>query len=278
MLVYNTINEGVISTHILALITTSDKRGSGSQLATTEPGTANKITILVVDDESSLRESIAYTLRREGFVVETAAEGSRALAIARERQPDLVVLDVMLPGMDGLQVCRALRSESTVPILMLSAKGEELDRVIGLEIGADDYLTKPFAMRELVARIRAQLRRVSIESSKVSEQPSSPGGLELGDLNVDRAGRRIIASGREINLKPKEFDLLVYLATHRDKVVTRSQLLREVWGYEVAIDTRTIDVHIRGLRLKLGEQTGLMPDIETSRGSGYRLVVPSPKS
>ncbi len=244
-----------------------------SQVPPSEQPTGSKVTILVVDDESSLRETIAYTLRREGFVVETAAEGSRALAIARERQPDLVVLDVMLPGMDGLQVCRALRRESTVPILMLSAKGEELDRVIGLEIGADDYLTKPFAMRELVARIKAQLRRVSLESSKISEQTATSDLITLGDLNIDQAGRRAIASGREINLKPKEFDLLVYLATHRDKVVTRSQLLREVWGYEVAIDTRTIDVHIRGLRLKLSEQAGQMPDIETSRGSGYRLVV-----
>lgn len=232
-------------------------------------------TILVVDDEPTLRETVAYTLRREGFVVETAAEGTRALAIARERNPDLVVLDVMLPGMDGLQVCRALRRESTVPIIMLSARGEELDRVLGLEIGADDYLTKPFAMRELVARVRAQLRRASFDNPR-QPPPDGPSSIDLGDLRIDRDGRRVTIAGREVQLKPREFDLLTYLALHRDKVATRSRLLREVWGYDVPVDTRTVDVHVRGLRQKMSAGPGIVPEIETSRGSGYRLVMPGP--
>jgi DNA-binding response OmpR family regulator len=234
-------------------------------------------TILVVDDEPTLRETVSYTLRREGFLVETAAEGTRALAIARERKPDLVVLDVMLPGMDGLQVCRALRRESTVPIIMLSARGEELDRVLGLEIGADDYLTKPFAMRELVARIRAQLRRVSLDSTPALAA-NRVATIDLGDLRIDQDGRRVSISGRDVQLKPMEFDLLVHLAVHRDKVATRAQLLRDVWGYEMPVDTRTVDVHVRGLRQKLAAFSGTIPEIETSRGSGYRLVMPAPAS
>lgn len=232
-----------------------------------------RTSILVVDDEPTLRETISYALRREGYVVETAAEGSRALTIARERQPDLIVLDVMLPGMDGLQVCRTLRRESTVPIIMLSAKGEEFDRVLGLEIGADDYLTKPFAMRELLARIKAQLRRISLESSKFVEAAGDPDVITLGDLIIDRGARKASVAGHDLSLKPKEFDLLAYLARHRDKVINRAQLLREVWGYEVPVDTRTIDVHVRGLRQKLSTAGGVLPDIETSRGSGYRLVL-----
>jgi DNA-binding response OmpR family regulator len=231
-------------------------------------------TILVVDDEPSLRDAIAYALRRDGFNVEVAAEGTRALAIARERKPDLVVLDVMLPGLDGLQVCRALRKESAVPILMLSAKGEELDRVLGLEIGADDYLTKPFAMRELLARIRANLRRVQLELDRNAAPIDAATQSEIGDLRIDILGRRAYVRGTELALKPREFDLLAYLAANPDRVVSREQLLREVWGYEMAIDTRTIDVHIRWLRQKLTELGGNVPEIETSRKVGYRLTLP----
>jgi two-component system, OmpR family, alkaline phosphatase synthesis response regulator PhoP len=233
-------------------------------------------TVLVVDDEPSLRETIAYTLRREGFVVETAAEGTRALAIARERSPDLIVLDIMLPGMDGLQVCRALRRESTVPIVMLSARGEELDRVLGLEIGADDYVTKPFAMRELVARIRAQLRRVEMGMSRPDAVPVDAETVEIGDLWINPGERRVQIRSEELGLKPKEFDLLLYFATHPDKVLSRAQLLRDVWGYDVPIDTRTIDVHVRWLRQKLERVTGAVPQIETVWGIGYRLAPPRP--
>src|SRR4029078_6755474 len=163
----------------------------------------SKASILVVDDEPSLRESITYTLRREGFIVETAAEGTRALAMARERSPDLIILDVMLPGMDGLQICRTLRRESSVPIIMLSAKGEELDRVLGLEIGADDYVTKPFAMRELVARVRAQLRRVQLEEHRASISAPATGVMEFGDLRIYSASRKASVGGRDLELKPK---------------------------------------------------------------------------
>jgi DNA-binding response OmpR family regulator len=230
----------------------------------------------VVDDEPSLRETIAYTLRREGFVVETAAEGNRALAIARERSPDVIVLDVMLPGMDGLQVCRALRLESNVPIVMLSARGEELDRVLGLEIGADDYVTKPFAMRELVARIRAQLRRVEMGTSRPGAAQPEAETVAVGELRIIPTERRAYIGAEEIGLKPKEFDLLLYFATHADKVLSRAQLLREVWGYDVPVDTRTIDVHVRWLRQKLERVRGNVPQIETVWGIGYRLAPPLP--
>ena len=232
-----------------------------------------KSTVLVVDDESSLRETIAYALRREGFVVETAAEGTRALAIARERKPDLIVLDIMLPGLDGLQICRALRRESSVPILMLSAKGEELDRVLGLEIGADDYLTKPFAMRELVARIKANLRRVQLEAARAVEPSATINAISLGELSMDPASRRAAVGNRLLALKPKEFDLLLHLANRPDHVFTRAQLLRDVWGYEYQINTRTVDVHVRWLRQKLNDSGGNVPRIETSRRVGYQLTM-----
>ena len=243
-----------------------------SQLTHQTPRTTKPATILVVDDESSLRDTIAYSLRRDGFVVETAAEGSRAIQIARERQPDLIVLDIMLPGLDGLHVCRVIRRESNVPIIMLSAKGEEVDRVLGLEMGADDYLTKPFAMRELVARIKAQLRRSQMDSPSMTSLPESDlPVVEIGDLRIDQPGRRVSIAGNDIALKPKEYELLAYLAINRDRVVGREQILRDVWGYEVPIDTRTIDVHIRWLRQKLGQNAAIVPDIETLRGVGYRL-------
>jgi DNA-binding response OmpR family regulator len=230
-------------------------------------------TILVVDDEPTLRETISYSLRREGFIVETAAEGGRAIEIARERKPDLIVLDVMLPGMDGLQVCRVLRRESSVPILMLSAKGEELDRVVGLEIGADDYVTKPFAMRELVARIKAHLRRTKLDLPSLETNAGDKITIEIGALRIDRSSRRAFVDQTEIPLKPKEFDLLVYLASRPDQVFGRTQLLRDVWGYEIPIDTRTVDVHVRWLRQKLAETGAKVPAIETSRGVGYRLTL-----
>jgi DNA-binding response OmpR family regulator len=235
-------------------------------------------TVLVIDDEPTIRETIAYTLRREGFTVETAAEGTRALAIARERKPDLIVLDIMLPGMDGLQFCRVLRRESAVPIVMLSARGEEVDRVVGLEIGADDYLTKPFAMRELVARIRAQLRRVQFESTRVAGAPSTTDEIEIGDLRIDRASHRVTVAGSELALKPMEYELLVHLVSKADRVLSRAQLLKEVWGYDVPIETRTVDVHVRWLRMKLSEHAGRVPTIATVRGIGYRLSLPARSS
>ncbi|MGH2532702.1 MAG: response regulator transcription factor [Thermomicrobiales bacterium] len=237
-------------------------------------------TVLVVDDEPSLRQTLEYTLRREGFVVATAADGREALELARRRRPDLVVLDIMLPGMDGLQVCRILRAESTIPILLLSARGEEIDRVLGLELGADDYLTKPFAMRELVARIRAMLRRARMapESGEggTAVDGSGPGAsgptFVAGSLSIDVPRRQVSLNGQIVVLKPKEFDLLAYLAKHAGIVLSRDALLREVWGYDFPIDTRTVDVHIRWLRQKLEAEPSRPKWIETVRGYGYRFV------
>lgn len=250
-------------------------------------------TILVVDDEPALRDALGYTLRKEGYRVVVAASGNEALQTARNVAVDAVVLDVMLPGMDGLQVCRTLRSESTVPILLLSAKGEEIDRVVGLEVGADDYLAKPFAMRELLARIRAMLRRAEMmkprpetvvlapehgeelelrnAGSDVAIQDTEP-PIVLGDLVVDRARRTATLGSADLHLRPKEFDLLHYLARHPGIVHSRESLLRRVWGYDYPVDTRTVDVHVRWLRQKVERNPSDPKRIQTLRGVGYRLV------
>lgn len=244
--------------------------------------------ILVVDDEPALVEALTYSLRRERYEVATAVSGTEALARARAEQPDLVVLDIMLPGLDGLQVCRALRAESSVPILLLSAKGEEVDRVIGLEIGADDYLTKPFAMRELLARVRAMLRRSQMtigvpatpaanDTDRTGRPPfASLAGADpvvaSGELRIDPARRRASLAERVLTLKPKEFDLLYHLARHPGIVLTRDALLRRVWGYDFPMDTRTVDVHVRWLRTKIESDPSQPRLIETVRGLGYRFV------
>jgi DNA-binding response OmpR family regulator len=248
-------------------------------------------TILVVDDEPSISEPIAYTLRKEGYRVEIAATGTEAIAMARRLRPDAIVLDVMLPGVDGLQVCRTLRAESTVPILLLSAKGEEIDRVVGLELGADDYLAKPFAMRELLARVRAMLRRVEMMSglplgTAVRVDETRPDALtaarpphvpaedvvRVGDLVVNRARREAAIGAKPLALRPKEFDLLYFLASHPNVVHSRKVLLQRVWGYDYPIDTRTVDVHVRWLRQKIEQDPQYPARIETVRGFGYRLV------
>lgn len=257
-----------------------------------EPPGPPRPTILVVDDEPSLRDALAYTLRKEGYRVVLAANGVEALQAARQQPPEAIVLDVMLPGIDGLQVCRTLRSESTVPILLLSAKGEEIDRIVGLEIGADDYLAKPFAMRELLARIRAMLRRVEMmrplpdaglaTGTEPARDGHAPGhsatvskmdpAVVLGDLTVDRARRVATLGGVALSLRPKEFDLLHYLAQHPEVVHSRDALLRQVWGYNFPIGTRTVDVHVRWLRQKIERDPGKPTRLETVRGVGYRLV------
>ncbi len=237
-------------------------------------GTSSAGTILVVDDEPTLRDTIAYNLRREGFDVLLAADGVEALALARGQRPDLLVLDIMLPGIDGLQVLRTLRAESTVPILLLSARGDEFDRVLGLELGADDYLPKPFAMRELIARVRAGVRRARMAAPEASPAPEPTGRdrIVAGALVIDTQARIVTFAGDEVALKPKEFDLLVYLARHPGVALTREALLREVWGYAYPVDTRTIDVHVRGLRQKLEADTEDGGLIETVRGHGYRFA------
>ena len=226
--------------------------------------------VLVVDDEATLVDTIRYNLRREGYEVQVAGEGHEAIRLARASSPDLVVLDLMLPGLDGLEVCRQLRRESIVPILMLTAKDDEVDKIVGLEVGADDYMTKPFSMRELLARVRAMLRR-----SRMAQQAGEADGAQAvrsGDLEADPLQRRVVLGERSLQLKPKEFDPLVYLMQQRGRVLTRDQLLEKVWGYTFGGDTRTVDVHIRWLREKIEEDPGTPRRLETVRGVGYRFV------
>lgn len=235
-------------------------------------------TVLIVDDEVNIRDAIAFNLKREGFDVLIAGTGPDAIEQA-EQQPDVIVLDIMLPGIDGLEVLRRLRQTSNVPVLLLSAKGEEIDRVVGLEIGADDYITKPFAMRELVARIRAIVRRVNMSPAfprtVATNQPiNTPAGrlLNAGTLKVNLATRVAELADTPLDLKPKEFDLLAYFARHPGVVLSRDALLREVWGYEYRIDTRTVDVHIRWLRQKLESDPAVPQMLITVRGSGYKFM------
>jgi len=225
--------------------------------------------ILVVDDEPVLLDTLRYNLARAGHEVRTSADGLSALALARREAPDLVVLDVMLPGMDGFEVCRTLRQEGPVPILMLTARDEEVDKLLGLELGADDYLTKPFSMRELLARIKAMLRRVEMARSAVGEESSRP--LRDGALEVDLVSHQASLAGSPLHLKPKEFDLLAFLMGHQGRAFSRDQLLEQVWGYDYAGDTRTVDVHVRWLREKVEIDPSRPELIETVRGVGYRF-------
>jgi DNA-binding response OmpR family regulator len=226
--------------------------------------------VLVVDDEQVLADTIRYNLRREGYEVHIAGDGQEALRIAQATEPDVVVLDLMLPGLDGLEVCRQLRRDSTVPILMLTAKADEVDKIVGLEVGADDYMTKPFSMRELLARIRAMLRRSRMQQTTGEDDRERP--IRHGDLEADPRQRRVTLNGETVQLKPKEFDLLVFLMQHRGRVLTRDQLLEKVWGYTFSGDTRTVDVHIRWLREKIEDEPGTPRRLETVRGVGYRFV------
>jgi two-component system, OmpR family, response regulator RegX3 len=220
------------------------------------------VKLLLVEDEDSIAEPLAEGLRREGFVVERAATGRQALDAP---EPDLVLLDVGLPDIDGFSVCRELRSHSSVPIIMVTAKGEEVDRVVGLEVGADDYIVKPFGFRELIARIRAVTRRTGA-------RPTVQAGITtIGALTVDTRSRRVAVDGREVVLTPKEFDLLALLASDPGAVVSRARILEEVWETTWFGSAKTIDVHVAALRKKLGDPTW----IETVRGVGLRLNVPA---
>jgi two-component system alkaline phosphatase synthesis response regulator PhoP len=228
--------------------------------------TAKKI--LVVDDERLITESLEYSLKQEGFQVMVAHDGYRALEVVREEAPDLIVLDIMLPGMDGWETCRRLRQESTVPIIMLTARGQEIDRVLGLEIGADDYLAKPFSFRELLARIRAVFRRMAFEASSKTIQ------IQIGDLRLDVAAHKVFKKDQELTLTQKEYDLLRTLMSNAGRVVTRAELLDQVWGVEWLGDTRTLDVHIRWVREKVEEDPSQPRYIQTVRGVGYRFAAP----
>ena len=231
---------------------------------------ADRATILVVDDEVNIREAIAHTLQREGFRVVLAATGPEAVAQARP-DVDVMVLDVMLPGFDGLEVLRRVRATSNIPILMLSAKGDEIDRVVGLEIGADDYITKPFAMRELVARIRAICRRITMQA-ETAHQNGEADWVSAGRVAISPSTRMARLDNASVDLKPKEFDLLHYFLRHPGVVLSRDALLREVWGYDFRVDTRTVDVHIRWLRTKLERDPATPTMLVTVRGSGYRFI------
>jgi len=221
--------------------------------------------ILVVDDEPTLVATVKYNLEREGYSVVTAADGETALSRAREDRPDLVVLDVMLPVIDGFEVCRLLRREMNVPILMLTAKTEEVDRVVGLEIGADDYVTKPFSMRELMARVRALLRRSEVGMAEHAET------LSCGDVQIDLRRREASRCGEVLTLKPKELELLTFFLRNRGRAFTREQLLDQIWGYDFVGGTRTVDVHVNWLRQKIEETPAKPTRLVTVRGTGYRF-------
>ena len=224
-------------------------------------------TVLVVEDEPTLASALSYNLRKNGFAVVSEVDGVAGLQAARRDRPDVIILDIMMPKMDGLEVCRRLRAESDVPILMLTAKSEEMDKVVGLELGADDYLTKPFSMRELMARVRALLRRAET-------RPASDGATKViaGDIEVDIRGRTVTRSGQNVPLKPKEFDLLVFMAKNAGQVFTRAQILEQVWGYDFFGGSRTVDVHIRWLREKVEQEPSRPKHLLTVRGVGYKFV------
>jgi DNA-binding response OmpR family regulator len=220
-------------------------------------------SVLVVEDESSIASFVALYLKNAGYAVRTAATGNEALAQFQASPPGLIVLDLMLPDIDGIEVCRRIRKSSDVPILMLTARDEDVDKIIGLEVGADDYLTKPFNPRELVARVKSILRRASPERRQVESKQ-----LRHGQLLIDAGRREVRVGDEEIQLAPKEFDLLWELLDHRGLVLTRDQLLERVWGYTFAGDTRTVDVHVRQLRRKLGDASPIV----TVWGVGYKVA------
>src|SRR5215211_1852348 len=238
----------------------------GSNGAEVEQGARVSQTILVVEDDATLAMTLRYNLERAGYRCVVASDGARALELARRERPALVLLDVMLPGMDGIEVCRRLRAESTVPIIMLTARVEEIDRVVGLEVGADDYVTKPFGMRELVARVRAALRRAAMQPD---EEAAALRPARFGAITVDPARRELRRDGARVALKPKEFDLLWHFVRHPGRVFTRDQLLERVWGYDFAGSGRTVDVHVRWLREKIEDDPGHPRYLRTSRGTGY---------
>ena len=234
--------------------------------------------VLVVEDEPALVETLEYSLRRQGYDVSVATDGVAALETARRDKPDVIILDVMLPRLDGYEVCRVLRQEMSVPILMLTARTDEVDKVVGLEVGADDYMTKPFGMRELMARVKALLRRVRLTREELAAAGATAHGpdvqgerMTFGDLVID-LGRREVRLGEEvIHLKPKEFELLVFLARNRGIVLTRDLALERVWGWEYDGGSRTVDVHVRWLREKLEKEPSNPARIMTVRGVGYRF-------
>ncbi len=228
--------------------------------------------VLIVEDEQSLQETLAYNLAKEGYKVEAVGDGNEALEAARKMQPDLIIMDIMLPGLDGFEVTRILRQEMNVPILMLTARDDEIDRVLGLEIGADDYLTKPFSMRELIARVKAQLRRVRlIRQEMETETAREDDRLVMGNLILNLTRREVHLDDKVMPIKPKEYELLLFLSRHRGQVLSRDLLLERVWGWDFSGGSRTVDVHIRWLREKIEPDPANPTRIVTVRGVGYRF-------
>lgn len=241
--------------------------------------------VLVVEDDVTLGETLEYSLSQQGYEVLKADDGYKALAMARATPPDLILLDVMLPGIDGFEVCRILRKELSVPILMLTARTDEVDKIVGLEMGADDYLTKPFSTRELMARVKALLRRVELIREEISAQQSADSGsngssepavrhvrtLTFDNLEIDEMGREVRLDGGSIRLKPKEFDLLLFLARNRGIALSRDLILERVWGWSYDGNSRTVDVHVRWLREKIEPDAANATRIVTVRGIGYRF-------
>jgi DNA-binding response OmpR family regulator len=231
-------------------------------------------TVLVVEDELSLQETLAYNLKKEGYIVESVGDGLAALESARRLKPDLIVLDIMLPEMDGFEVARTLRKEMTTAILMLTARDDEIDRVVGLEVGADDYLTKPFSMRELLARVKAQLRRTRLlreEMGKSGEPAQKHETLKFDNLVINLTRREVTLDEVPIPLKPKEYELLLFLGEHKSQMLSRQFVLERVWGWDFIGDSRTVDVHIRWLRQKIEKDSANPTRIITVRGGGYRF-------
>lgn len=227
-------------------------------------------SILLVDDEPMIIDSLSYSLRREGFEVTTATDGNQALSTFEAMRPDLVVLDIRLPGIDGLEVCRRLRAQSPVPIIMLTALGNEMDRVVGLEVGADDYLPKPFSFRELLARIRSMLRRVDLDQ----QHPGKTEAMQVGPLRLDLTSRRVYKADKELQLSSREFDLLALLMSQAGRAVSREELISKIWGVDWPGDPRTLEVHIRWLRLKIEDDPTTPRFVQTVRGYGYRFIGP----
>ena len=223
-------------------------------------------SVLVVEDEENLLAAIKYNLEREGYRALTATDGEEGLRKVAQEDPDLLVLDVMLPVLDGFEVCRIVRRDSDVPILFLTAKDQEMDRVVGLELGADDYVVKPFSMRELLARVRAMLRRPRARGGQ-----SQPARIVAGDLELDQSSHTLTRGGEAVEMKPRAFDLLALLMANRGRVFTRDQILERLWGIDFIGDARTVDVHIRWIREKIEKDAGKPTRIVTVRGVGYRF-------
>ncbi len=233
-----------------------------------------KNSILIVEDEKALRETLEYNLTNEGYEVETSADGLEAFQKAHNGNYSLILLDIMLPGMDGFEICRKIRAEKNTPILMLTARDDEIDRIVGLEVGADDYMSKPFSMRELLARVKAMLRRVRLmqeETTPAAMEPPSKEVLTFGDLVIDSIRREVRIHNENLELKPKEFELLHYLALNRGRALSRDKILEDVWGWDYMGESRTVDVHMRWLRQKIEIDPGQPSRLITVRGAGYRF-------